>query len=383
LANAENTTVAKFPLHSLAIKTLALLLSTWAGTIVAETPIRFKTYQTWTEPRLYYFFQTDLRLKQLIPAGTRAGQGLPLQAVDKNGANCDVTREVQGIRVFSGEGQELLVSEKESWIAARFDAARPFLNFHIEFLFEGSSDFCVMRTNWNGMDPKIRTRVLPILIFAENTPHTHGGRSVTIREDILLSSLRYRVEVGGYLRMLSIPEGRAWAPIMQAKGQLSSHRFGRMSADLELARSLTSFPFSIAGLEWVGRVGPELLLTWKSSTLIIRPVVGMRQLSLLVDETVVLPSSTDTLTHLLGGLDVDYEWGERMLVRGGFEYGFLRLDEGLSATPWRYMNFGASLGYRLRPEMRILLGGGMRSYSQGAEGIALSDVLRANLELDF
>jgi len=352
---------------------------------VSKATLSFKTLEAWKAPRLYSFFQItpDLSAIRSLPAKGGASLSVPFQRL---GEACKGDLRGGDRKVISSADQEVLLSLDGSWIALRATGkgANPEIeNFDIEVSSKSQPGACLLRVNWKSLRSTQRNLLIPSIVFS-SAEHRFSGYAVRVKEDFLVASVRYRIEASTRLRSLSLDPDNVFVPVLGARGNFWINRLGYLGADFQIMQSVSSFPKDLSNAEWAFALSSRIYAGLWGATLTFRPHLGIRQQLLLSEEDVSLPDNSRSISMLQGGLAVDIEFADRWLLRGRGEMGFKEFEKASqSLEDWAYWSAEAAVGYRLRPELRLLLETGLHQYTRAADQIRKLDLISCGIEMDF
>jgi hypothetical protein len=377
-------------LHHFVLLSGYCLLTCFASLAVSDSvekdlteTVQFKTFEAWSSPRLYYFFRIadDLESVSSLPDSKNVSIKIPFQKMNDF---CQDRLEHRSLRIITRPEQEVLLSSDRRWIALRVaenkSSSLPDLqDIHLEFY----SSACVLRLSWNTLSASARERLIPRIVFSE-AEHHFSGQNFRVREDFLVSSVRYRVEAASTLRRITVPDASVWMPMLDARASLWSNRLGYLGVDFGIRQSMSSFPRVLVNSEWNFALISHFHWHALGWAWILKPHIGLRQQLLLNEAELPIPQGSRSISMFQVGASLDMEFARRWLLRSRAELGFKEFEKiASSSNDWAYVLLEGALGYRLTSELRFLGEAGFQRYSRKSESIQKLNVMRLGIEMDF
>lgn len=371
-------------LFSSSILALVMLLGFTPALQASEGAV-FRTLNLWSTPRLYLFFQVDLENRQLVYPG-RERRPIALRASE----SCPAQLSHADLRVRHGARTEVLLSEDGKWVAIQMngDLANsgqgfdlPDFTIYLRSLAITAS--CEFMVDESSVSSFMQTAPLPALLFSDES-HQVAGRSFAVREDFLLSLIRFRVHASTRLRSVSFDSTRIFMPMLGAEGQVWMNKYGKIGLNFDIRQSLQSFPNNLFNSEWGILIGPRVSFNTQSFFFMLQPLIGIRQQLLLGDVDLTLPDSARSVSTWVAGARFDFEFAKRWLLRGDGLYSLKEYEKSSTArNNWQYMKLGGALGYRLRPELRLLGEAALETLTLDGYKVTKLDLFSFAVELDF
>jgi hypothetical protein len=335
--------------------------------------VNFYSLEPWAGPRLYYFLKFSEELTTLGP--------LSLVKTSAQ-ASCPTQLSQATLSVLSSGSQEALISTKQEWLALRKDALAPFESIELQLNDRSSQTACTVRIEASQISKHL-SETLPVIVFSESK-HLFSGHQFSVKENFLVASLRYRVEASTRLSQFSVDGDSTLAPVIGALGSVWTNRAGQLGADLHIQHSMQSFPKNVYFSEWAVLLTSRLNGNLKNSGFEFRPSLGIKQRLLLSENGFELPEEARSISLLVAGATFDVEFWDRWMARAGVQYGLKELQKlQASQKDWKFWSANISLGYRLRPELRLTFESGLKNYSRSSLSLRELDFLGCGVELDF
>lgn len=350
--------------------------------------VEFKTLEPWKAPRLYYFFKISSDLSKLVSLSNSKGQviSLPLKALDSE-TKCPNWSNIKQLKAVSSAQQEVLISNNMSWLAIRVIELENgkysgLQDFSIEL--KNGSGSCTYTAQLNSIKGRQEQSLIPNIVFS-SSEHRFSNYKVQIKEDFLVAMIRYRIEASTRFRKIGIADQSAISAVLAARGSFWVNGYGNLGSDFQILQSIYTFNNEMSLSEWAFSINSSLFLNLGRASLILKPHLGFRQQLLLgseENEAFTLSSRSISMFHVGGSLDL--ELGSRYLVRGRGELGIKEFEKVAPTDPeWRYILMSGALGYRLRPELRLLIENTIHIYKLNTQKINKLDFISFGIEMDF
>lgn len=345
----------------------------------------FRTLNLWSTPRLYLFFQVNLEKRQLIYPGR---ERTPIAL--KSSESCPAELSHADLRIRHGARTEVLLSDDGKWVAIQMsgDLANSgqgfnLPNFTIYLRSLAITATCEFEVDESSVRSFMQTAPLPALLFSDES-HQVAGRSFAVREDFLLSLVRFRVHASTRLRSVSFDATRVFMPMLGAEGQMWMNKYGKLGLNFDIRQSFQSFPVNLFNSEWGILLGPRISFNTQSLFFLLQPLIGVRQQLLLGDVNLTLSDEARSVSTWVAGARFDFEFSKRWLLRGEGLYSLKEYEKSSAArSSWQYLKLGGAVGFRLRPELRLLGEAAFETLTLDAYRVTKLDLFSFAVELDF